>query len=316
LIWTASALSVSGLLTAEVARASCDTPSGPCPEAETLWASPASQRFVTISDAPATPDLRLGASASAWFRWRPAVLEVPAPNAEGREVNVVAYATDLSLGFRFGIGNRMELTLALPVGLYQRGAGIKGITYQNAQTIAAQGLHDPRLGFGFVLPPLAPWLNARVRFEAKLPLGSEQTLSGEQGAVASPSLAVVARTGGLFGGAELGARLRAATNFYGSRIGSQGLLALGVGYELAQPRLALTVEAYALPSLIAAGTTRHLPAEWLASLHYTPNGWSWLTFGAGGGTGLPWSNDGEASFSAFGVPAYRVLAFARFTPEP
>jgi hypothetical protein len=211
----------------------------------------------------------------------------------------------------------MELTLALPVGLYQRGAGIKGVTYQNAQAIAAQGIHDPRLGFGFALPPLAPWLSARLRFEAKLPLGSEQTLSGEHGAVASPSLAVVARAGGLFGGAELGARLREAADFYGSRIGSQALLALGVGYELAAPRLALTLEAYALPSLIAAGTTHYLPAEWLGSLHYTPSGrWSWLTCGAGGGTGLPWSNNGVNSFSAFGVPSYRVLAFARFTPEP
>jgi hypothetical protein len=284
-------------------------------DAEPLWASPASRRFVTLSDAPVTPELRLGASANAWFRWRPAVLHAPAPNSEGRDVNVVAHATDVSLGFRFGLGSSMELTLVLPAGLYQRGAGIKGVTYQSAPPIAAQGLHDPRFGYGFVLPELAPWLRARLRFEVEIPIGSEEALMSEPSAVGSPSLALSAQAGGWFGAAELGARLRKPSEFYGSRVGSQAFVALGVGYELERPRLALSVEAYALPSLIAAGTTSHLPAEWLGSLHFTPSGWGFLTFGAGGGTGLPFSSDGQTSFSAFGIPAFRVLAFARVTPS-
>lgn len=267
-----------------------------------------------LSDAPATPELRLAGSANLGFRWRPAVLNAPAPSRQGRDINAIAHATDVSLGFRFGIGRRMELTLVLPAGLYQRGAGIKGVTYQSAPPIAAHGLHDPRLGFGYVLPALLPWLSARLRFELALPLGNEEALNGEPSFVSSPSLALLARTGGLFAGAELGARLRQASDFYGSRVGSQASIALGVGYELDRPRLALTLEAYALPSLIAAGSTRHLPAEWLTTLHFTPSGWSWLTFGAGGGTGLPFSGDNQNSFSAFGVPAFRVLTFARLAP--
>jgi len=240
--WAAGALT-AGLLATRSAHAACDTPSGPCAGAEPLWITPAGQRFVMLSDAAATPELRLAASASFGFRWRPAVLNVPGPSSQGRDVNLIAHATDVSLGFRFGIGRRMELTLVLPAGLYQRGAGIKGVTYQSAPPIAAQSLHDPRLGFGHVLPTLLPWLSSRLRFELELPLGSEAALTGEHSFVSSPSLALVARTGGLFAGAELGARLRQASDFYGSRVGSQALVALGIGYELARPRLALTVEA-------------------------------------------------------------------------
>lgn len=314
LVTSASAL-LPILALPRAAAAECTTPTGSCVDAEPLWLTPSSRRFTLLSDAPVAPSLKLAASGTFTFRWRPGVLNAPAPNREGRDVNVVSSATDLSLGLRFGIGQGMELTLALPAGLYQRGAGIKGITYQSAPAIPEQGLHDPRLGFGFALPLRSNWLSAKLRFELKLPLGSEQSLAGEQSFVSSPSLVGIARGGGFFGGAELGVRLRQPSEFYGSRVGSQASVALGAGYELPRPRLALSVEAYALPSLIAQSATSYLPAEWLATLQLTPESQSWPSFGLGGGGGLPFSVASGESFNAFGVPAFRLLAFARFTPD-
>jgi hypothetical protein len=167
---------------------------------------------------------------------------------------------------------------------------------------------------GFALPTLAAALASKLRFELKLPLGNSDALSGEAGVVASPSLALSAGAHGLFMGAELGARFRKPALLFGSRIGSQAVLALGLGYELGSPKLSFTVEAYALPSLIRASTTRYLPAEWLASASFSPRAWPRLAFGIGGGTGLALSSDRNGSFFGFGVPAFRGLGFVRLTP--
>lgn len=283
-------------------------------DAEPLWLTPAAQHFAFVSDTGPAPFAGLNGSASIGFRWQPAVVTVPAPSREGRDVNVLRHATDATLGLRAGTGRGLELTLVLPAGLYQRGAGIKGVTHQSAPAIAQQTLRDPRLGFGFALPTLARVLSSKLRFELKLPLGSSDALAGETGAVASPSLALSARTHGFVAGAELGARLRRPALVYGSRIGSQALLALGLGYESKGLPLSFALEGYALPSLIRPSTTRYLPAEWLASVSLRPRPWPRWAFGLGGGSGLALSSNAGGPVFGFGVPAFRGLLFARFAP--
>jgi hypothetical protein len=307
-------LIVMGVLMAFRASAAACTEATPCVDAEPLWLTPAAQRFASISDTARAPFASLSGSASLGFRWQPALVSVPAPSREGRDVNVLRHATDATLALRAGAGKGLELTLVLPAGLYQRGAGIKGVTHQSAPAVDQQSLHDPRVGFGFTLPPLAASLASKLRFELKLPLGNSDALAGEAGFVASPSLALSARAEGLFVGAELGARLRKPAVLYGSRIGSQALLALGAGYELSAPRLSFAVEAYALPGLVRASTSRYLPAEWLASVSFGPGPWPRWRFGLAGGSGLAFSSNASGSSFGFGVPAFRGLLFARFTP--
>jgi hypothetical protein len=304
-----SLIVVSALLASRGASAAC-TQVAPCVDAEPLWLTPAARRFAFVSDPGPAPFASLSGSASIGFRWQPALVTVPAPSREGREVNVLRHATDATLGLRAGTGRGLELTLVLPAGLYQRGAGIKGVTHQSAPAIAQQSLRDPRIGFGFALPTLARRLASKLRFELKLPLGNSDALAGEAGPVATPSLALSARTHGFVAGAELGARLRRPALLYGSRIGSQALLALGLGYELNGPPLSFAVEAYALPSLIRPSTTRYLPAEWLASVSLRP--WPRWAFGLAGGSGLALSSNAGSSAFGFGVPAFRGLLFARF----
>lgn len=277
-----------------------------------MWQSPSAVRFTVVSDTSAVPTNKLALGASFMFRLRPAVLTVPAPNQDGREVNLISQALTWSLGARWGIGNRLELT-ALAAGLSQRGAGIKGVTTQSAPAIDSPTLQDPRIGFGYALLPVASRLGAKIRFEAKLPLGNAEALAGESSFVASPSLAVSWRQGGLFAGAELGARLRRPTDFFGLRIGGQALFALGVGYELAGPRLSFALEPYLLASLIDSGRYRYLPAEWLLSVRWAPRFFGNFSIGVGGGGALPLPG-GVDGHVAFGLASFRALGYVRLTP--
>lgn len=307
-------LIVAGALCLTNGAAACPEGAEPCADAEPMWLTPSAGDFALVSDPGALDAGELGATATFAFRLRPAVLTVPAPSAAGRDVNLIRHATDVSLGGRLGIGRRMEISLALPAGLYQRGAGIKGVTHQSAPPIPRQSLHDPRVGFGYAFDSSSRRWQAKLRLELKLPLGSAAALSGEDSFVTSPSLALLGRAGGFVAAAELGARLRRPTDFFGSRIGTQALLAAAAGYELPSPKLALSLEGYALPSLIRAGRTSYAPAEWLASLRYTPGALPRLSFGVGGGGALPLSSSDGASFAGFGTPALRVLTFVRLAP--
>ncbi len=278
-------------------------------DAEPLWLPPAPDRLLYVSSAAPTAPGMWSLSLAGLFRLHPAIITVPAPNRHGRDINVIRHATDASLGGSIGIGNRLELTWVLPAGLYQRGAGIKGVTHQRAEAIPTTTLHDPRIGFGYALPWRSRVFAAKIRFEAKLPLGNEEALSGEKSAVAAPSVALSANTGGFFGGAEMGARFREPSNVFGVRVGSQLLVAGGVGYELPKPKIAIAVQAYLLPSLVDTGTQRYLPAEWLASLRWALGA---VSFGIAGGGGLPVSGDAGGSSLAFGVPSFRGSLFAGY----
>jgi hypothetical protein len=307
-----------------------------------MWLSASAGRLLLTSDTSAAPAGKLGVGLTLLHRVHPAVLTVPSPNQYGRDVNVLKHASDVTLGGRLGIGNRLELTLLLPAGLYQRGAGIKGVTDQSAPGIAQTTVHDPRVGFGYSFVPPSRAIGAKLRFEAKLPLGNREALSGEPSVVASPSVALSASRGGFFAGAErdgslaadphseergrtpqpraqLGARLRRPTSLFGVRVGSQASISLGAGYELAGPRLALAGELYLLPSLIDSGAARYLPSEWLVSVRWAPRRLAPISLGLGGGGGLPLSGEAGGSSLAFGVPSFRGLVFVRAaasTEEP
>jgi hypothetical protein len=282
-------------------------------DAEPLWQSPSAVRFTVVSDTGALQAGKLALGTSFSLRLRPAVLTVPAPNQDGRDINLISRAFAWSFGARSGIGNRLELT-ALAAGLSQRGAGIKGVTTQSAPAIDSPALQDPRIGFGYALRPPLPGIGAKIRFEAKLPLGNREALAGESSFVASPSFALSAKHAGMFCGLELGARLRRPTDFFGLRLGSQALIAVGAGYELTGPRLSFALEEYLLLSLIDSGSYRYVPSEWLFSARWAPRFFGNFSVGAGFGGALPMPFADDGGHGAFGSPRFRALAFVRLTP--
>jgi hypothetical protein len=295
------------------ARAECSAASSKCVDAEPMWQSPAAVRLTTVSDTNAPAFGRFALGASFTLRSKPAVLNVPAPNQTGREVNLISHAIGWSLAGRIGIGHRLELT-ALAAGVSQGGAGNKGVTSQSAPGIDSPALQDPRIGFGYSLPTSCLGFGAKIRFEAKLPLGNAEALAGDRSFVASPSVALSSQGGGFFGGLELGARLRRPSDFFGLRVGSQALIAAGAGYELAGPRLSFMIELYLLPSLIDSGSFSYLPAEWLYTTRFAPRLFGNFSIGAGVGTGLPLTGRVGGANLGFGVPGYRALAYVRLTP--
>jgi hypothetical protein len=300
-------------LSAATARAECRAPFAPCVDAEPLWQNPSAGQLVTVADTRALEPGQISVTGSAMGRLRPAVLNVPSPSREGRDVDVVARSLAYGLTLRIGIGNRLELT-ALGGGLSQRGAGIKGVTSQVAPPIESPALRDARFGFGFALP-MPQRFGAKLRFEAKLPVGSAEALAGEEGPVAAPSLAVSTSAGGWFGGLELGTRLRRPTEFFGARIGSQATVALGGGYTWRSLGLSAALEAYALPSLVAGGSNSYLPAEWLGSVRFAPRPSGPLSLGLSAGTGIPLTSDDAGAHLAFGVPSFRALLQLRFETD-
>ncbi|HEX2869790.1 MAG TPA: hypothetical protein VHP33_01015 [Polyangiaceae bacterium] len=306
------ASSALSLLLAREALADCRR-AAPCVDAEPMWQSPSAVRFSTLSDTRSLPAYQLGVGVAFTLRFRPAVLNVPSPSQGGRDVNLVSHAEATALTARWGIGNGMELT-ALAAGLSQQGAGIKGVTSQSAPPIDSPVLQDPRVGFGYALNTGSRRWGAKLRFEAKLPLGNAVALAGEASFVASPSVAFSFRRGGLFAGLELGARLRNPTDFFGLRLGSQASLAAGIGYELLGPRLAFALELYALPSLIDSGAHASVPAEWLYTTRFAPELFGDFALGAGAGAGLPLGAGVGGANLGFGLPSFRGLVYVRYTP--
>jgi hypothetical protein len=278
-----------------------------------MWQTPSAVHLNVVSDTAALALGQLGLGAAATLRFSPAALNVPAPNERGRDVNLIKTALSWSLTGRVGIGNRMELT-ALAAGLSQQGAGIKGVTSQNGPPIDSPSLQDPRVGFGYSLTSSASF-GAKVRFEAKLPLGNAEAFAGEPSFVASPSLALSSARGRFFGGLELGARLRRPSDFFGVRIGSQASIAAGLGYEFPGPRLSFALEVYLLPSLIDTGRASYLPSEWLYSTRLAPRCFGNFSLGVGAGGGLPLVGAVGGAQLGFGVPAFRGLVFVRFSPR-
>jgi hypothetical protein len=305
-----SALSLAGTRSAS---ADCGARTSPCVEAEPFWQSPAALRLNAVSDTGALAAGKLALGTSFTYRLRPAVLNVPAPNHNGRDVNLIKDALSFSLAARVGVGNRLELT-ALAAGLSQRGAGIKGVTSQSAPAIDSPTLQDPRVGFGYSLTTPTPRFGLKIRFETKLPLGNAEAFAGERSFVASPSIALSSKLGNLFGGVELGARLRRPSELFGLRVGSQALLAAGGGYELPRPGLSLALELYVLPSLIDSGSYRYWPAEWLLSTRFAPRLFGNVSVGLGGGGGLPVGSGAGAARLGFGLPSFRGLLFLRLSP--
>jgi hypothetical protein len=296
--------------------ASADCEGGaPCVDAEPLWLTPSARHFTLVSDTTTPAFGKLGGAATIGFRYKPVVLDAPAPNAAGREINLIRHTTDLTAGLRVGIGSRMELTLALPAGLYQRGAGIKGVTHQSAPPISEQSLHDPRLGFGYALPYRPAGISSKLRLELKLPLGDEDALMGDQSFVVSPTLPLSYRfLKRWFFGGEIGARMRRPVDFFGRRVGTQLFASLGVGYELPRPQLSFAAEVYSLRTLVAPVERQDVAAEWQASVNYSHTPRGALSVGLSGGTGIPaLRSDGEWQ-SGIGTPLFRALVFARWVP--
>jgi len=297
--------------------------SSSCIDANVAWQRPGSSPFVSVGPARVTAARKVSLAARLTFLERPLVVTVPRPDDDEHELRLVERAVDQELALGFGVGHGLELDVALASVLRQSGLGAGSVRSQTAERLPATAVRDPRLGLVWLALD-ASGGSLALRGELAAPFGDRDGFASSGSVTAAPSAVLGLELGPWSFGAELGARLRAARTLGTVRSGSRAYLALATALRVS-PSFELSLEAFALPSLIDARSrrarelgidVRSVPTEWLASV-------SWLrspTFRvrASGGSGLPLSSETAGGttrhFSGLTSPAFRGALELSYSP--
>jgi hypothetical protein len=324
---------------ARSAGAQCTQPIvSPCIDSDTLWPHAGPSQFLTVGGTETTAAERISFGLVTTYLLRPIRIATPSPGPSGSNADAIGDQLDATFLFAYGVTDRLELDLALPVTVFQDGAGTGPI--DGSGSIAASATRDMRLGltYAFVRRPRKhPWrhdtsgFGLAGRFEMSAPTGDANAFASEPTAVFVPSVAADYRSHRFFMGAEVGVRIRPVTDFLGSRIGTQGVIAAGVGFDILQNELlTLTGEVRFLPVFTEqANATRSVsgyqseangqyivPAEWMATLRTSPIEGGDLTFQLGAGGALPGGTDGSGNIIVpITVPAFRIALGLTFAPR-
>ncbi len=296
----------------------------PCFDADPLWISAGSSPFPSLGAARTLEPRDVSLVAAITTLERPVLLVAASPHPEGREVPVLDFTSTLTLGARYGLGRGLDASLSLPLVLYQHGTGAEGVTSQRSSSVTPTTVRDPRLGLWTAVlgrsheTPVA----LSTRLEVALPLGDAFALAGGKGPTVAPGAVVELREGRFTAALDAGFRLRRAVSFGTVREGSELTLGAGLaGRLLEEPALALAVEAslragLAAPPVGAKTGERDLPAEWLASLRFSPHADSTFSAALGMGSGLPLSRTegagGSASVLGVTAPKLRAILLIRY----
>jgi OOP family OmpA-OmpF porin len=328
-------LSAFSARSARAANCASTTGLAPCFDANSLWLPAGQAEFMTLPDTRLNPPRRMSFGFAAELLRGPVVAHVASPDSAGRDVHIVDYALDASLLFAVGLLPNFEASLALPMRLYQRGAGAGGIDSQSSPEIQHVAARDPRLGVAYSLDDVLrmPGLGLRFALDVSVPLGDEAAFAGERSLVGMPSATFGWQLGRVALRAAGGARLRQAVDFADVRLGNQAFLALGVGADVLAPGLLfLSLEGFALPPLgssradtasAALSAVSLFPAEWLFAVHSSLRPGGQWSLAASVGTGLPFSSETRSAGSVestshfLGVtePEWRTLVAVRFAPR-
>ena len=320
----------------------CQTPlTSTCINDDNLWPHAGSSHFLTIGGTETAMRDEVGFGFYASYLSRPIVLTT---NSGGSPTNdyVVDNQVNGSFLFSYGVSNRLELDVVVPVTLSQTGTGSDPLT-GGTTGLPTSGVRDVRLGFAYALVPRArvggenagsdrrevvrPSVWAMTaRFEISAPTGDTNGFGSDGYAVWSPSLAADYRRGSWFGGAEVGLRIRRTEELQGARVGSQAFVGLGLGRDLLPHEwLSVVAEAYALPTFseqhtITAppetiGTVSSpngqyiVPAEWMLSVRTAPFFGGDLQVQAGGGGSIPFGSEPPIT-----NPRFRFSLSVRYAP--
>jgi hypothetical protein len=311
----------------------CSGITSTCINDDTLWPHAGPARFVAVGSTETVAADQLSFGLVTSYLSRPIVLH---PLSPGGGAPLVIFAVDdqvnTTFAWSYGVSDRLELDLVLPLTLGQSGLGLSPVT-------GGYGLHDTatrdmRFGSTYALVPRArdvpsqqiAWSLA-ARFEVSAPTGDDDQFAGEHVGVLIPGLSSEVRYDRFFGGAEVGARIRPITDLQGARIGSQIVAALGVGANLlSRNLLSVAAEAWALPTLAEQETVDFLPqsnryvitpnghyitpAEWQVSARSAPIHGGDLSFQISGGGGIPLDSE-----TAITVPRFRFTLGVRWAPH-
>ncbi len=343
----AALLVLSATFVARTVAASCTTPiTSPCVDSDTLWPHAGPSLFMNVGGTDTVSTDRISFGLVASYLSRPIVLNSPSPDPNSPSARpAIDNQFDATFLFAYGLTERFELDLALPVTIFQDGAGntpIAGCGAGNNCSIAATATRDLRFGATYTFlkrPAKHPWrhdasgFGLAARFETVAPSGDDTAFAAERAAVFVPSISLDYRSHRFFAGGELGVRIRPTTDFAGARIGTEGVIAAGVGLDVLKKHdlLALTAEVRLHPVFTEQATVTQspnglvssangtfiMPAEWMVTARTAPLEGGDLVFQLGVGSSFPNSYDATTGRFYFAVtaPQFRVALGLTFAPR-
>jgi OmpA-OmpF porin, OOP family len=326
------------LSTVPAGATDCSGVLSPCINDDALWPHAGPARFIAVGSAQTVAASHLGFGLVASYLSRPIVLRLASPGAsQESKQNAVNDQVNATFLWSYGVTNRLELDIALPLTLGQGGTGLAPVTA--GPGLKDTAVRDLRFGFAYaILPRLSVRAGAAAepsaatgdrfallaRFEVSAPTGDQSQFAGEHSGVFAPSVAADYRLMRFFAGAELGARLRPTNELLGARVGSQLVGALGLGYEIVpHALLSAGLEAWILPTFAEQDTVRSVggmyvgapngshitPAEWQLSVRSAPTRDGDLSIELGGGSGIPFGGDLPIT-----APRFRFVLGLRWEP--
>lgn len=302
-----------------------------CIDDDTYWAHAGPARFVAVGSTETAGAGQLAFGLASDYLHAPIVIDTPIGPTSTTQQYVVKDQVDGAFLWSYGVTDRLQLDLVMPVTFIQSGGSLSAIT--GGDSLKDTAMRDLRFGFAYALvaharapaePPRSSW-GLVYRLEVKAPTGDADQFAGERSAVFVPSLAADARWGRFFVGAEVGARIRPTTELLGNRVGTQLVTALGAGYDILGKRdlLTATLEAWSLPTFAEQHTVTEpapgtylstpngksiAPTEWQLAVRTAPTRRGDLAIQVGGGTGIPLTS------KAITEPDVRVTLSVRWTP--
>jgi OmpA-OmpF porin, OOP family len=319
-------LCAAAFVPARASATDCSGIASPCIDDDVFWPHAGYARFQAVGSVDTIAAGQVGFGLVTTYLSRPIVLKLASPGGTSVSYAVSNQANGTFL-WSYGVAERMELDLALPLTFAQSGVGLAPV---GGTGLSSTATRDIRFGFTYALIPGRESTRTNggglaARFEVSAPTGDRSDFAAEPSGVFAPSLAGEFRIGQLFAGAELGARLRPVTELLGARVGTQLVTSVGVGVDLLPlDRLTAEVEAWALPGLVAQdkvavapgggfvnqpGGAALVPSEWQLSVRTAAIARGAVSVQLGGGGALPLSGDVPIT-----TPRFRFTLGVRWAP--
>ena len=146
------ALAGAIVLVARSASASCTTPlTSPCIDSDTLWPHAGPSEFLTVGGTETVEGERVAFGLVGSYLLRPIVIHSPSPAGSDRPA--IDNQFDATFLFAYGVTDRLELDLALPITVFQDGAGTSPLV--GGGDLPATATRDMRFGLTYALIGLA-----------------------------------------------------------------------------------------------------------------------------------------------------------------
>ncbi|MBK9265595.1 MAG: OmpA family protein [Polyangiaceae bacterium] len=295
-----------------------------CINADNLWPHAGPGPFLSLGSPITTPTGKASIGLVGSYLSRPIGLRVASPDPDGTVLAVLDNVVDVTFVGAFGVTDRLEITVAAPVTLYQDGSGLGAIRGSDEE-LRRSTLRDTRFGVSLaaIQRPRAgnqDGFSLTGRFEFAVPVGDADAFANARTPTWFPSIVATAKKGRFQLGLEASARVRGESQLANMRIGTQFGGALGTSFDILRDGLlTASAEAFVLytiskqePSSLAAdGAAAPLliPAEWIVSASSAPLLGGDVSFSLYGGGPIPFSSE-----AAVTTPRFRFGLSARYAP--